>query len=293
MDFLRELKYAYSPSGEIISIDCASKRPYFLDKEQSIELIYIESYKRKNGISVSSHFKRRYDSDSPQIKDFIGGESIEHLNAKRAIVEAKAIKINDTIIQGAKAIEEVRFPETGNIIDVVLYDNLNEPILGVEIYHTHKKSNEDIDKLTTLKIPVYEIDINEEGRGNFLCTGDGADEHRTPIKKRIRDASNRKSELEVNNQRCKLLREEIEGIEEQLRLLRVGGTSALTRRIREQYIRYEKRVENARDGLEPIRRRLKEYREREQELRGKITVVEQQIKRYEKGYQRLVELGYR
>ena len=135
---IKDLKLAYNERGVLTLLEYAEKgQDYYLDEGLTIPLLIAEgSVNRK-------HFRRFPNIDVQVIRDYFGSsESIEHLNAKRQILYSKSIQIGSVIIQGHTAKDEVRFLDTNNIIDVVLYDEKGNVLLGIEVYHTNKKDKE-------------------------------------------------------------------------------------------------------------------------------------------------------
>ena len=163
--FIRKLESAYSDKGVVTYIEYAQKgNTYFFDDKLTIPLLVADGK-----INVK-HFRRHPNVDIELIRDVIGSsESPEHFNAKRKIFNEKSININGTIIKGYSAEEEVRFPETNNIVDVVLYDSKGEVLLGVEVCYKNKKSKEAINKLNKLNINIYEKNITDIEQSRFLC----------------------------------------------------------------------------------------------------------------------------
>jgi len=162
---IKDLKLAYNERGVLTLLEYAEKgQDYYLDEGLTIPLLIAEgSVNRK-------HFRRFPNIDVQVIRDYFGSsESIEHLNAKRQILYSKSIQIGSVIIQGHTAKDEVRFLDTNNIIDVVLYDEKGNVLLGIEVYHTNKKDKESISKLNKLNINIYEQDINDEKGSRFIC----------------------------------------------------------------------------------------------------------------------------
>lgn len=163
--FVRKLESAYSDKGVVTYIDYAQKgETYYFDDKLTIPLLVADGK-----INVK-HFRRHPKVDIELIRDVIGSsESPEHFNAKRKILNEKSVNINGTIIKGHSAEEEVRFSETNNIVDVVLYDSKGEVLLGIEVCYKNKKSKEIINKLNKLNINIYEKNITNIEQSRFLC----------------------------------------------------------------------------------------------------------------------------
>jgi len=183
---LSKLKLAYNKEGALINIyDADKNESFYLDEDREILLIVVDKYNRKDKTEVSKHYKR--DPKTPQeiIDNYCGAsESIEHLNAKRQILLDGGITIGYYFVKANRVELEVRFPETNNIIDAVLYDSDDKVLMGVEICHTNKKSEEDINKLNKLNIIIYESYTNDR-ETECICTGRAFDESK-PIRAEIK-----------------------------------------------------------------------------------------------------------
>jgi len=98
-----------------------------------------------------------------------GGESAEHYNAKMKIVKEK--KYYDTIfktwVEFYNVIEEVY--QLGNKKpDLSCYDENGNLIMCIEIFFTHRKSEEDIEQLKKIKVPIVEINIKNGNNCNHI-----------------------------------------------------------------------------------------------------------------------------
>lgn len=98
-----------------------------------------------------------------------GGESPEHYNAKMKIVKEK--KYFDTIfkqwIEFDNVVEEIY--QIGNKKpDLSCYNDKGELVMCIEIFFTHRKSEEDIEQLKKIQVPIVEIDIKNENKCNHI-----------------------------------------------------------------------------------------------------------------------------
>lgn len=172
---ISKLEYAYDKNKDLVNVELSKKGSlYYLDEDLTIQLLVAD------GQVNIKHFKRHPSVDYEVIRKYFGNsESIEHLNAKRQILIDGGVSISGTFIDASKVRLEVRFPKTGNIIDAVLYDANDNILLGVEICHTNKKTQEDIEKLNELNINIYEKNTNHRGN-RFICVKGERDgvEHR-------------------------------------------------------------------------------------------------------------------
>ena len=159
---IKNVKYAYSPSGVLTYKDEAERgSEYFLDAKLTVGLTYAKGEQRE-------YFKGAYDPKAMAEFERIN-ESVEHYNAKMKIVYDGGVTINGTFLKAIKVKAEVWIPSIKMQPDVVFLDENDKPYFIVEIKKSNKKSKEDINNLNTLKIPVYEKDINNEGADKFIC----------------------------------------------------------------------------------------------------------------------------
>lgn len=98
-----------------------------------------------------------------------GGESPEHYNAKMKIVKEK--KYFDTIfkqwIEFDNVVEEIY--QIGNKKpDLSCYDQKGNLVMCIEIFFTHRKSEEDIEQLKKIKVPIVEINIKNGNKCNHI-----------------------------------------------------------------------------------------------------------------------------
>jgi archaellum component FlaC len=157
-----ELKYnyLYNRHNQVVFVEEAIKDDYKISINKPLDYTYVEPYNRSDGTFVSGHFKLK--SENPFA--FLGisesnSESIEHKNAKLQIVYNK--KYFDTIfnkwILFDEVIEEQKQDEKRP--DLSCYIN-NKLVCLIEIYHTNKKTELDIEKLKITGVPVIELDTN-------------------------------------------------------------------------------------------------------------------------------------
>ncbi len=202
---ISKLEYAYDKNKMLVNIITSVKgENYYLDRDLTIPLLVAEG-----NVNVK-HFRRHSSIDQDTIINYFGSsESIEHLNAKRQILIDNGIYINGTFIQASKVVLEVRFPETGNIIDAVLYDYEDKILLGVEICHTNKKSQEDIDKLNKLNINIYEKNTNHRGN-RFICVRGERSEYEGNIRKGKEYISRIRENIEKKEGEIMVLKQRLE-----------------------------------------------------------------------------------
>lgn len=269
---LNKLAWAYSSNLVKTPISIADhSEKYYLDKGKTIELNVLNSYWRKDDIHVRKHFKRSKSVSNEAVRAYVGSsESIEHLNAKRQVVFDKGILIGDTFIKAHKVVEEVYFPQTKNIIDVVLYDENDNIILGVEVYHTNKKTLVDIDKLNNLKINIYEKNINDNKGSRFICfksTGETIKEQiegvRGEIDRSLTGISRTESAIKRGDNAIQELRERIRTEKMEIRTrkqeadeIEAFGIEGSQRRVEEDIEFTEGEIKDVRGNIETTKREI-------------------------------------
>lgn len=237
--FISKLESAYSDKGVVTYVEYAQKGDtYYFDDKLTIPLLVADGK-----INVK-HFRRHPNFDIELIRDAIGSsESPEHLNAKRKIFNEKSININGTIIKGHSAREEVRFSETNNIVDVVLYDSKGEVLLGVEVCYKNKKSKEAINKLNKLNINIYEKNITDIEQSRFLCLYGGSYDRN--------NNNNRRGEFVSRKTDVSSIQKEIRELEEKSRKdsKRIKGGREFLHTQRTDIERLEQDIESEKVGI--------------------------------------------
>jgi len=155
-----ELKYnyLYNRHNQVVFVENAIKDDYKISLKSDLDYTFVEPYSRKDGTIVSGHFKLKSDNPFASIGSVgINPESIEHINAKLEIVYNK--KYYDTIfnkwIVFDNVIEEQK--QDDKIPDLSCYVD-DKLVCLIEIYHTNKKNEIDIEKLKLIGVPVIELD---------------------------------------------------------------------------------------------------------------------------------------
>lgn len=161
---MTDLKYEYlfNSDGKLTHHSEAIRlNEYSLYPGESLDYIYKEGNERQ-------YFALKKVSNNPfeeiTLKK-VGGESIEHYNAKMKIAYEK--KYFDTIFNQWIEFDFIvaeKQQEGNKIPDLSCYDSNGNLILCVEIYFTNSKSLEDIEKLKNIKVPIVEININYDNR---------------------------------------------------------------------------------------------------------------------------------
>lgn len=158
---MSDIKYSYAVNkyNELVDIINAKKEnePFYL-YGSDIKVI------ARQGTKNTWHFA----SYSGQ---YGGGESPEHYNAKMKIKEDGYFIFNNTKIL-PKKIEVEMYHKISEVKkkqpDVTFYDANDELMCAIEIYVTNKKTEEDIEYLKKLNIPVYEYDYHKK-ETRLLC----------------------------------------------------------------------------------------------------------------------------
>jgi len=169
---LRNLQLAYTKDGLSLISQASKDFDYFLDSDLKIPLVYCE------GSVNTPYWRKQPNVDISVLVGYFKGESLEHYNAKMNIAHTKTLyfsdEVDDILFKGASSKVEYRCKTIKKIIDVVLFDQNNNPIIGVEIYNKSKKSHSDILEFHKLNFPIYEYNIND-GTISILHNGDNSD----------------------------------------------------------------------------------------------------------------------
>lgn len=155
---LKELQWSWTNKNTLKNISSANKsEKYFLDKELKIPLIYCD------GEKVKSYWRKEGNIDDTVIETHFGkSETIEHYNAKMKILYDRSIVIENNKYIGTSAEVEFKISVIHKIVDVILFDKDNKPLIAIEILQTNKKTHEDINKFNEVKFPIYEYNIKTE-----------------------------------------------------------------------------------------------------------------------------------
>jgi hypothetical protein len=146
-----------------------------------------------------------------------GGESPEHYNAKMKIVKEK--KYFDTIfkqwIEFDNVIEEIY--QIGNKKpDLSCYDDKGELVMCIEIFFTHRKSDEDIEQLKKIQVPIVEINIKNENKCNHIILPALLESKREQYNRLRKEINRIQRAKQFNNDTNRGYRNEIEKYQEKI-----------------------------------------------------------------------------
>lgn len=175
--------YAYDKKGEILSAtECEKNETYFADYNLTVKLVKAEGeqrqYLRLANNNVFADIGRGGNSQ---------GESEEHFNAKMKIVKDGGYfdTIFDQFVSANKLIPE--FKQGNKKPDISCYDENNNLVMCIEIFHTHKKSEKDIEELRKLNVPVIEIDIKNGNKCRHIILTALLERHDAAIRSNYRE----------------------------------------------------------------------------------------------------------
>ena len=176
---LKNLQWAYC-ENEFRHITGASKdENYFLDKLNKIPLIYCKGEINK------PYWRKEPNVHDDLIKKHFGtSESIEHYNTKMYFTQHKQVAYEENIIKAEFSESEYYIKQINKRVDIMFFDVNKEPLLGIEVYKTNKKTNEDINKFEKLNFPIYEYNYNTK-KGEFISSGNTNTEEIKSIKREI------------------------------------------------------------------------------------------------------------
>lgn len=281
---IKNLKFAYTKYG-LSNIELASKEfNYFLDVNLNIKLTYCK------GEKVKPYWRKRKNTDLESLVGYFKGESLEHYNAKMNIVYSKefefksenkelrnvfnflgmpnanVIKSETTLFKGFESKAEYKCLTINKIIDVVLLDEDNLPIIGIEIYNTNKKKYKDIIEFYKLNYPIYEYNINDK-TSKVLHDGDNSIET-FKLRERI---SNGNKEIQGIRKRINLLEKRINLLEK--------GFKRLNKKVKKCWSNYYREEEEFDYNIqEKCRRELEETERIINEIGIAIQGVNQRVR---------------
>lgn len=195
-----ELKYnyLYNRHNQVVFVENAIKDDYKISLNSNLDYTFVEPYSRKDGTIVSGHFKLKSDNPFASLVSIESNpESIEHINAKLEIVYNK--KYYDTIFNKwvvfDNVIEEQKQDNKRPDLSCYVDDKL---VCLIEIYHTNKKNEIDIEKLKLTGVSVIELDTY--GNTKHLVLPKILESNKreyTEIKTRIEDLRSEYSKLAI------------------------------------------------------------------------------------------------
>ena len=148
--------YAFDENREVIeAFQCVKNKIYFANYDLSIKLVKAEGEQRQYLRLANNNFFADLGSS---------GESEEHFNAKMQIVKNKGYfdTILNQFLSFSKLIPE--FKQGNKIPDISCYDENDNLVMCIEIFFSNKKSEDDIEQLKKLNVPITEINIKDENK---------------------------------------------------------------------------------------------------------------------------------
>ncbi len=248
---------------------------YYLDRECTVKLIFCKGKKRVPYFRTESGYREQTEA---MLKY---SESAEHYQAKAELMAEKSITINGIEYKAHSADMEVEFKETGNIIDVVFFDEDDNIIMGIELVESNSKSTEDKKKLQKLNINIYEKKTSNSGstiKDKFICFESSTEAIRESISRTdesIRDIKADANDLEYRIKRYEAIREhsgygkdkplhrQVRKIEEQIRSLQAKGEglgSTVEDRVQKEALDISRRIEGFRRSIESDKDRIEQLK---------------------------------
>lgn len=252
---LKSLKYAYTKHG-IADIRIANKKEeYFLDEQLTIPLVFCSGEKNVD------YWRKESNISMLELNRVFGkSESIEHYNKKMEIANNKTFIDNNLglVFKADYAKTEYYLKDINKIVDIAFFDSSDNILLCIEVFHTNRKTSEDIDKFNQLDIIVYEYDI-QKGGCYPISAGNISTEESESIKDRVR-----KGRIYVQR-----IRKEIMLLERKIIFYKKGIKRADNKRKKKwrSYYKTIDTVEFLSSALDPI-----------QEQRREILLLEQGIR---------------
>lgn len=156
MEFkLNNLEYAWV-GKELKHIASGNKYDkYFLDEDLTIPLVFCK------GVKIKSYWRKEPNIDDSVIRGFFGSsESIEHYNKKIELSKSLELQFGQHLITGESSKVEYRVKSINKVIDLIFLDRNGDILVGIEVFCTNKKTDEDIKKFNQINFPIYEYNIH-------------------------------------------------------------------------------------------------------------------------------------
>mgnify|MGYP003671629656 FL=1 len=278
---LNKLQWSYIGFDEIRNIKGANKtEKYFLDKNLTIPLVFC------SGEIVVDYWRKDSNIDQGIINDFFGSsESIEHYNKKIEFFIKKELDLKTYKFVAHSSQVEYRLKEINKIIDVVFFDNENNPLVGIEIFNTNKKTDSDIKKFENINFPIYEYNIKTRECYPISCGCIESDEIKL-FREKILKTNNEISRDKIRIEKDKIrLEKGREYVQEQPKRYGFHSSESIEREIKD--------IENTIEKIESNRRRNDGCKQTFSRLDKEITQVESQIREIERDGQRERERNLR
>ena len=174
--------YAYDKNGVVMSADeCEKNEMYFADYDLTVKLVKAEGEQRQYLRLANNNVFSDIGGGNSQ------GESEEHFNAKMKIVKDGGYYDSEfeKFITSYKLIPE--FKQGNKKPDISCYDENDNLIMCIEIFCTHKKSEQDIEELRKLNVPVIEIDIKNGNKCKHIILTALLERHEAEIRNNYRE----------------------------------------------------------------------------------------------------------
>lgn len=209
--------------------------------------------------TYNSGTERHYFTTKNKINDFYiagpGGESVEHSNAKLEIAHEK--KYYDTIfkqwIEFYKIVPEF-YHDIKKRPDLSCYNENNILVCCIEICFSNAKSNEDIEKLKNLKVPIIEIYIKDDNRCKHIILPEILESNRskfTAINFKLREFEQEEFKLETEyNQVAEQLQKGLSRITTDLKYFEINFKGENKRKIDKFDNWLQKRLNFKKSGID-------------------------------------------
>lgn len=152
------IQYAKDEHGDIVHISNAVKKQVYYSIYEGSKMypakgeINVWHYRGYPGEAID--IDRAFHTDIQQ--QFIDSKKFDNYQASRVLIEHEAAKFIKS-----------KFSSYSMIPDILFLDENNEIMFILEIFVTHKKSKEDIDKIQNYKIDTFELRYNKQTK--FEC----------------------------------------------------------------------------------------------------------------------------
>jgi hypothetical protein len=203
---LKNLQWAYTENEIRVIYGASKNEKYFLDIEKKIPLIYCKGEINK------PYWRKEANIHDDIIREYFGNsESVEHYNTKMYFTYYKKLNYKNYVFKAESSESEYYIKQINKRIDVMFFDVNKEPLLGIEVYKTNKKTIEDINKFEKLNFPIYEYNYNTK-KGEFISfAGNG-----------IKEIKSVEAEIRKSNKLISDIKSRIKGADRHISVLQKG-----------------------------------------------------------------------
>lgn len=266
---LKNLQWAYTENEIRIIYGASKDENYFLDIENKIPLIYCKGEINK------PYWRKEANIHDDIIREYFGSsESVEHYNTKMYFTYYKELNYKKYVFKAESSESEYYIKQINKRIDVMFFDVNKEPLLGIEVYKTNKKTIQDINKFEKLNFPIYEYNYNTK-KGEFISFGGNG----------IKEIESIKGEIKGVNKLISDIKNRVRGADRHISVLQKGVELE-----KEKYFKEKEEIELLEFEIEVFKNEFnisREIKRVEEEIigSGETIATQEEIDIYEKEWE--------